>query len=57
MEDRMSAEEFASRMRRAAKEDPETGHILMDDLMCTVLDQLGYGEGVDVFEGSKRWYA
>lgn len=35
----------------------ETRHIMMDDIMCSLLRELGYGEGVDVFEDTGKWYA
>lgn len=41
----------------AIKDDEELCHIKMDDLMCDVLRELGYGEGIDVFDSVKKWYA
>ena len=35
----------------------ETAHIVMDNVMCDLLRELGYGEGVDVFEDTPKWYA
>lgn len=32
-------------------------HISMDYLMCTVLRELGYDEGVDIFMNTEKWYA
>ena len=37
--------------------DPEELHIKADNLMCTVLSELGYGEGVDIFNRMEIWYA
>lgn len=61
----MTPEEFAQRMRKIAKEgdqgsigyDPENAHGAADRLLCEVLTQLGYGEGVQVYESLEKWYA
>ena len=54
----MTKEEFKKRMQAIADiRDAEKGHIEADDLMCELLKDLGYGEGVDIFEGMNRWYA
>lgn len=37
--------------------DCELGHLAMDNLMCDVLRRLGYGDGVDIFEDSGKYYA
>jgi hypothetical protein len=36
--------------------DAEVRHIKMDDLMCKLLEQLGYSEAVKVFRRSDKWY-
>ena len=63
----MTPEEFAEKMRELAGEkneygqycpdDPERAHGKMDDLMCEVLESLGYGEGVEIFRNTRLWYA
>ena len=56
----MSPDEFRDRMLEIAKGaeyDPEEHHGEADDLMCEILTDLGYGEGVKVFEEMDRWYA
>lgn len=55
----MSPEKFKEVMNDAIKEgfDPELTHAIMDGLMCKLLRELGYGEGVDIFEKSEKWYA
>lgn len=37
--------------------DPEDCHWEHDRLMCKVLIELGYLEGVEVFNNTKKWYA
>ena len=37
--------------------DEEYGHAEMDDLMCDLLRSLGYGDGVDIFENTDKWYS
>ena len=40
-----------------AARDPEGQHDEMDKLMCELLRELGYGDGVDVFERQEKWYS
>lgn len=37
--------------------DQEKCHMLMEGLMCTVLRELGYDEGIDIFQSTNKWYA
>ena len=37
--------------------DKEAVHSDMDDLLCEVLIELGYKEGVDIFFNTDKWYA
>lgn len=37
--------------------DAEAVHINMDDLMCKLLSTLGYGDGVEVFCETGKWYS
>lgn len=37
--------------------DPEAAHRMMDKLMSTTLSCLGYKDGIDIFDGSMKWYA
>lgn len=63
----MTPEEFAEKMQKARETtgfifgtevpDIETAHENMDDLMCQVLRDLGYGEGIDIFCNADKWYA
>lgn len=61
--DPMSPEEFAIQMREAYEThwmkagDEEAVHIVMDGIMCNILRQLGYGEGIDIFDSTPMWYA
>ncbi len=48
---------FSILMKKATDNDAENGHIEMDDLMCTLLRSLGYGDGVNIFENFNKWYA
>ena len=59
-------EEFAKDMADISKmlEDEEwiglnteRAHVRADELMCEILKQLGYGEGVDIFNNMPKWYA
>ena len=59
----MSPEEFAQAMQKIksevydADDDIEECHIRMDALMQHVLKSLGYDDGVNIFEGTSKWYA
>ena len=54
----ISPEQFAADMRDIfATSDIEEGHFIADSLMCDLLRELGYGEGVLVFEDQEKWYA
>lgn len=53
-------EEFAKQMvdlRERYRGDAEAFHAKADNLICAVLSELGYHEGVKVFEEEERWYA
>lgn len=52
--------EFERRMAEISewnKNDPEKSHIDADDLMCEVLDHLGYSAGVAIFKKMRLWYS
>jgi hypothetical protein len=56
----MTPEEFKEKMAKITKEyelDEEVGHIKMDRLICEVLNELGYHEGIKIFEEFPKWYA
>ena len=61
----MSPEEFKKKMKelqikeelRGIYFDREEMHIAMDELMCEVLNSLGYEEGVEIFQNTYKWYA
>ena len=56
-------EAFAERMQEIRdrysdkNEDEECRHIEMDELMMSVLRELGYSEGVAIFDDTPKWYA
>ena len=37
--------------------DTEGAHGMADDLMCQLLEELGYEEGVKIFKNAEKWYA
>lgn len=54
----MSPEEFKNRMIECSKDwHQEDRHIEMDSLMCELLTQLGYEEGIAVFQSTDKWYS
>lgn len=53
-------EEFAKEMHRIVdnnRDDSETCHMVMDDLICNLLVTLGYAEGALIFKVTKKFYA
>ena len=54
----MKPEEFLQEMKIIFmnKRDTAQDHSAADSLMCEVLTQLGYGDGVRVFEEADKWY-
>lgn len=57
-EKEFSAKGFANEMRRIDRNnDTEMAHILADEMMCKLLRELGYNEGVDIFEQMSKWYS
>lgn len=55
----MTPEEFKTKMEQLADEyfeDEETMHARMDDVMCDLLTDLGYGEGIDIFTLTPKYY-
>ena len=59
---------FAQSMAKIAKmlennEDPlgrymdeEEAHMMADELMCNLLETLGYGKAVKIFKNMPKWY-
>ena len=54
----LTPQEFAEKMRELSEMNyVESAHGPMDNLMCETLKALGYGEGVEIFENTDKWYA
>lgn len=59
----MPPEEFKQAMADAyhqhyeIDDDVEVVHCIMDGIMCDLLRDLGYGEGIDIFDNTPKWYA
>lgn len=52
-------EQFAAEMgaiRDVSEADPERYHGEADDLLCQMLEELGYKEGVELFRDMEKWY-
>jgi len=52
--------EFKEKMQEldlTADGDCEIFHGKADELMCEMLIDLGYGEGVQIFTSADKWYA
>lgn len=55
----MTPEEFTDKMKNIYKQyydDPEIGHERMDRCMAELLRDLGYGDGIDIFDKQYKWY-
>lgn len=60
----MTPEMFTDKMKAIINDskneivfDEEVAHARMDDLMCEVLVELGYEEGVRIFEETSKYYS
>lgn len=56
----MTPEQFREKMKQIKvefDEQEDIAHNRMDHLMCDVLVELGYGDGVHVFKTQEKWYA
>lgn len=54
----MTPEQFAERMAVCMQtSDIETRHYEADQLLCTMLVELGYGEGVRTYQTADKWFA
>lgn len=59
----MTPEEFKQAMSDAYHKyyeieyDEELVHDVIDGVMCELLRSLGYGEGIDIFENTPKWYS
>ena len=54
----ITPDEFRLLMKDIANNsDTEEAHYEADKLMLTLLETLGYGQGVDVFDKMGKWYA
>lgn len=56
----MTPKEFEKEMKKIIEnksKDTEYVHLKMDELMCKVLEGLGYQKGVSLFKNTERWYA
>lgn len=56
--DIMTPKEFAEKMKALSeKYDEEEFHIAADRLIGDLLTSMGYGEGIEVFEKTPKWYS
>lgn len=55
--DGMTPQEFKEKMLSLRSGDEEMAHYQMDNMICVLLRELEYDDGVDVFEAQEKWYA
>lgn len=54
----MTPDEFYEQMKEiSAISCPEEAHIAADSAICDLLESLGYGKAVEVFDKMDKWYA
>ena len=56
----LTPEQFEREMLKLYKDysdDEECCHIEMDNLICGLLTDLGYGNGIYIFDQTPKWYA
>lgn len=59
MTDVTTPEQFKAEMEEIVQKtdgDPHDVHVVMDATLCRVLTELGYGDGVAIFEKQDKWY-
>lgn len=49
--------EQMEQIEREYADDTEVAHAKADFLMCEILSEMGYQEGVKVFKDMPKWYA
>jgi hypothetical protein len=54
---KMLEQEFVARMDALTDGDIEETHISADDLLCELLEQLGFKSVVDSYNRIYKWYA
>ena len=58
MADLILAGEFERRMKEIEKMgDIEDRHVEADNLLCEVLESMGYSAGTKIFREMRKWYA
>lgn len=55
--DKKQFAEFMQKLADKSEDDPEAIRIEIDDLMCEALKELGYEEGIRIFERAIKYYA
>ncbi len=50
-------DEFASRMHAANEGDRETDHMTADDLLCELLERMGFKSVLEEYRKIGKWYA
>lgn len=54
----ITPEEFKQKMQEYdGMYDMEERHAYADALMCVTLQELGYEDGIKIFESMSKWYA
>ncbi len=49
--------ELMQELKNDFGDDPEIFHSRADALMCLMLEELGYADGIAIFDKQERWYA
>lgn len=55
--DQTEALNRAKQILREEEDDRESLHIKLDNLLCDVLNELGYGALVKLFRETHKWYS
>ena len=53
----MTKEEAIAKLKEANKLDTECAHYKADEIICKLLNSLGYQEVVEVYNDIDKWYA
>lgn len=51
-------EKYVIKMQEAINNnDEETGHMNCDDILCDLLNELGFNEIIDIYNMQDKWFA
>lgn len=50
-------DKYIALIQSAVSEDPEIGHAKCDDVLCDLLQDLGFAQIVEIYRRQIKWYS